>query len=93
VYLKHLVKGELTGGRLSCHLIQIKAGHAIGDHLHPDKWELHEIIEGSGTGVVNGEEIAYTPGVMSVIPEGISHKVIAGQREMYLLAKFVPALL
>jgi quercetin dioxygenase-like cupin family protein len=93
VYLKHLVKGEMTGGRLSCHLVHIKAGHAIGDHVHPDKWELHEIIEGTGAGNVNGKPFVFEPGVVAVIPEGIPHGIVADKEDVYLLAKFFPALL
>lgn len=93
VYLKHLVKSEATGGKFSCHLIKINAGREIGDHVHEGKWELHETIAGVGAGVVNGKEIRYEPGVISIIPEGTMHKVVSGTEDMYLLAKFVPPLL
>jgi len=93
VYLKHLVKGEMTGGRLSCHLIHIKAGHAIGDHIHPDKYELHEVISGTARGNVDGKSFVYEPGVVAVMPEGVRHGIEADEEDVYLLAKFFPALL
>lgn len=93
VYLKHLVTGGMTGGKLSCHLIHIKAGHAIGDHVHPDKYELHETISGRASADVNGKPFVYEPGVISVIPEGIQHRIVADREDVYLLARFFPALL
>lgn len=93
VYLKHLVKGEMTGGRLSCHLIRIRAGCAIGDHVHADKWELHEVLQGVGAGEVNGKPFVYAPGTESVIPEGVRHQIVADKEDVYLFAKFFPALL
>jgi hypothetical protein len=37
--------------------------------------------------------MAYVPGIFTVIPQGKVHKIIAGDTDMYLFAKFVPALL
>jgi quercetin dioxygenase-like cupin family protein len=93
VYLKHLVKGEMTEGRLSCHLVWIKAGHAIGDHVHEGKWELHEVLQGTGVGDVDGKPFVYEPGVVAVIPEGVQHRIVADREDVYLFAKFFPALL
>ena len=92
VSLKHLVKGEDTGGKFSCHLVKIEPNCEIGEHVHADKWELHEIIGGDGRGILGEKEIPYKAGVSVVIPEGVKHKVIAGKGGLYLLAKFVPAL-
>lgn len=93
VFLKHLVKGEDTGGKFSCHLVKVESNCEIGEHIHKDKWELHEIIDGEGKGILAEKEIPYKPGVSVVIPEGVKHKVIAGEEDLYLLAKFVPALI
>ena len=92
VFLKHLVKSEHTGGKFSCHLVKVKSGCEIGEHVHEDNWELHEVIDGNGKGVLGDKEIRYELGVSVVIPEGVKHKVIAGEEDLYLLAKFVPAL-
>jgi quercetin dioxygenase-like cupin family protein len=93
VYLKHLVKANSTDNTLSCHLVKIKAGCQIGEHFHEGKLELHEVLEGQGKAFLNGKEIEYESGVFVVIPADIKHSVIAGNEDLYLLAKFAPALL
>jgi len=93
VYLKHLVQGSSTNNTLSCHLVRIKAGCQIGDHIHEGKLELHEVLEGQGKALLDGKEIKYEPGVSVVIPADINHSVTAGNEDLYLLAKFAPALL
>jgi quercetin dioxygenase-like cupin family protein len=93
VALKHLVTGETTQGKFSCHLVKVQAGHEIGDHIHESQWELHEVLEGNGKGILLQQEMNYVPGAFAVIPQGKVHKIIAGNTDMYLFAKFVPALL
>ena len=93
VFLKHLVKGDSTNGKFSCHLIRISDGNEISDHIHEGKWELHEGIGGTGSGLLAGKEIFYELGASIVVPEGVQHKIIANQDDVYLLAKFIPALL
>lgn len=93
VALKHLVTGKDTGGRFSCHIVRVRAGCEIGDHIHAGKFELHEVISGAGTGILEGKEMRYLPGVVAVVPENLHHRLIAGAEDLYLLAKFVPALL
>ena len=44
VFLKHLVKGEDTGGKFSCHPVKVESGCEIGEHVHADKWELGEFV-------------------------------------------------
>ena len=92
VSLKHLISGQETEGRFSCHLVRVDARHEIGEHIHEDKWELHEVIYGSGKCIMLDKEIPYQPGTAALIPAGIKHRVIAEQGTLYLLAKFVPAL-
>lgn len=93
VYLKHLVRGDDTNGMLSCHLVKIQSGHSIGEHLHEGKMELHEVIEGRGECVIENKSIKYEPGVVTVIPADVVHKVKADADDLHLFAKFVPALL
>lgn len=93
VFLKHLIKGDSTRGKFSYHLVKILEGHEIGDHIHADKWEVHEVAGGSGRGVMNGVEIAYEPGVTVIVPDGVVHRVVSGKGDLYILAKFVPALI
>ncbi|BCS89391.1 cupin domain-containing protein [Pseudodesulfovibrio sediminis] len=93
VALKHLITGAETEGRFSAHLVRLDAGAEIGDHIHQDSWELHEITGGSGHCLLNGKIIPYTKGMVGVIPEKAPHTVQAGSSGLTILAKFIPALL
>lgn len=92
VALKHLVMGDQTEGKLSCHLVRIEAGCEIGDHIHESNWELHEVVGGTGTCFLGDKKVEYEAGISAVIPEGKPHRVVAGDEDLYILAKFVPAL-
>jgi quercetin dioxygenase-like cupin family protein len=93
VFLKHLIKGVDTDGRLSCHLVKINPHAVLAEHMHENQWELHEVIAGEGKFLLNSQETSYRPGCMAIIPQGTNHKVIAGKNGLFLLAKFFPALL
>lgn len=93
VYLKHLLTGEDTQGRFSSHLILVRQGCEIGLHAHEGKMELHEVLQGCGQCMLQGETIAYASGVASLIPADAPHRLLATDEDLYLLAKFVPALL
>jgi quercetin dioxygenase-like cupin family protein len=92
VYLKHLVTGNDTGNRLSCHIVKIEPNCILDTHLHDGKMEIHEVVGGSGTMYLDGKNISYTVGRICVIPANTLHKVIAGKDGLYLFAKFTPAL-
>lgn len=91
VALKHLLTGQDTDGKFSCHVVRIEAGCKIGSHLHEGKWELHEVLSGQGFCRTGSKTIAYHPGVVAAIPADEVHEVQA-EAELYLLAKFVPPL-
>ena len=93
VALKHLVTGKATNGQLSCHLVKVAAGSQISTHVHPDRLELHEVVSGIGTGTLGEQAIPYVVGTSVVIPANVPHNVVAGQDDVYLLAKFTPALM
>lgn len=93
VYLKHLIKGENTNGQLSCHLVRIDPGCVLKEHIHAGQWELHEVISGAGHCQLDGKEVSYHLGQMTVIPQGIRHEVVAGENGLVLMAKFFPSLL
>lgn len=92
VELKHIVTAEETGGQFSFHLVRIAPGKAIGTHTHPTQLETHEVIAGTGVCVSGGGELAYAPGVVSILPKGLTHGVRAGDQGLCLFAKFIPAL-
>jgi len=94
VALKHLVTGADTGGALSAHLVRVEAGCCLQEHVHADKLELHEVVQGAGTCVLAEKTVPYAPGACGLIPAGTLHSVRADAGEdLYLLAKFAPALL
>ena len=93
VSLKHLVTAKNSAGKFSSHLVRVKRGCEIGEHIHEGKWELHEVFDGQGICLINGEKIDYVKGVAAVIPADIPHVVQATESDLYIMAKFVPALL
>ena len=93
VYLKHLVTGEETGGRISSHLVKVDPFCVLDTHTHPEQVEIHEVIQGDGECQIAGRKIRYVPGSVEAIPQGTPHRVTAGENGLYILAKFAPALL
>lgn len=94
VALRHLVRGAETGGALSAHLVRIEAGFCLEAHTHEASLELHEVLRGSGLCSLGGRDVDYAPGACGLIPAGTEHSVRAHDGEdLYLLAKFAPALL
>ena len=93
VFLKHLLLGESSQGKFSAHLVRVAAGCEIGEHTHPGKWEIHEVLRGQGECVMPEKSIPYQAGVCALIPEDHLHRVVAREEDLFLLAKFVPALL
>jgi quercetin dioxygenase-like cupin family protein len=81
-----------TGGAFSQHQVRVDPGCAIGDHTHPDHWESHLVLGGTGTVEIAGRRAAYAPGSLGVMPKGVVHRVGAGSEILYILATFVPAL-
>jgi len=93
VFLKHIIKGESTGNRLSCHLVKIDPGCEIGIHIHAGITELHEIMGGSGHCMIGQTRVDYRKGMVGFIPADREHLVKANDEGLFLLAKFFPALL
>lgn len=78
--LKHLLKGEDTGGLFSSHLVRVDPGHDIGEHLHEGRYELHEIVGGAGVCHTRGEELRYVPGVSALMHPDVLHRITAGDQ-------------
>ena len=92
VELKHIITARDTDGKFSYHLVRIAPDCSIGNHIHETQLETHEVIAGTGTCVNDGTELAYAPGVVSILPKGVPHAVKAGAGGLSLFAKFIPAL-
>lgn len=93
VYLKHLIIGENTENKISCHIVKIEPNCQLDTHKHPEQIEIHQVLKGKGTFYIGDKEIEYTTGTMSVIPANTPHKVLAGKEGLYILATFNPTLL
>jgi mannose-6-phosphate isomerase-like protein (cupin superfamily) len=93
VYLKHLIKGADTDGKFSCHMVKLDPYAVLDKHVHINEWELHEVIEGEGQFLLIEKQTPYYSGCIGIIPKGTNHKIVAGERGLILLAKFLPALL
>ena len=93
VSLKHLVKGEMTNNQISCHLVKVEPFCTLETHIHENNLEIHEVIYGGGVCEIAENKVDYTVGSIGVIPASTTHKVVAGENGIYILAKFTPALL
>ena len=92
VFLKHLLTGKETGGAFSTHFVHIRKGCAIERHIHKGKWELHEVVDGQGECVIVEKTVQYQAGIMALIPPDMEH-IVKAKTDLYILAKFIPALL
>jgi len=92
VFLKDLVMSADTSGAFSCHLVKINRGSSVGEHSHKKEWEFNEVLAGSGTIVLGDKEHPCKAGISIINPPGVPHVVSAPKEDLYLLAKFVPAL-
>lgn len=92
VELKHILTGKHTEGQFSFHLVRIAENMKIGLHIHESQIETHEVIAGDGICFHDGKELTYEEGVITLFPKGIQHEVVAGNKGLFLFAKFFPAL-
>lgn len=92
VELKHIITADDTNGAFSYHLVRIAPNKKIGNHVHAEQLETHEVIGGSGICVNEGIKLAYSIGKISIMRKGMPHEVIAGNDGLLLFAKFIPAL-
>jgi quercetin dioxygenase-like cupin family protein len=93
VALKHLITSVDTNNEISYHLVRVEPGCEIGLHTHESSMEIHEVISGNGSILLEDREYEYISGNITIIPKNKIHKVTAGKDGLYLLAKFIPALL
>lgn len=92
VQLKHIVTADQTNGEFSYHLVRIAPNKKIGNHVHEKPLETHEVIDGFGVCINEGVKLEYKPGIISIMKMGTPHEVTAGDKGLYLFAKFIPAL-
>ena len=92
VHLKDILVSAQTEGKISCHLVKIEPNCKIDLHTHPDHVEIHEVIQGEGNCLLNTETQEYNSGTVAFIPKNLEHEVVAGDKGLYLFAKFIPAM-
>lgn len=92
VFLKDFITAADTKGAFSCHVVKIMKGFQVGEHSHNTEWEFNESLSGRGSLILNGKEYRCEPGFSFATPPGVTHIVSAPDEDLYLLAKFIPAL-
>jgi quercetin dioxygenase-like cupin family protein len=64
---------EEMAGVLMASRISLEQGASVGEHPHPETEELYLILEGSGTGFLDGESFDVGPGDAWVCKAGHTH--------------------
>jgi quercetin dioxygenase-like cupin family protein len=68
----YLTPGEMEGV-LMASAVTLEPGATIGEHTHPDTEELYVILEGTGTGLLDGESFPVGPGDAFLLKAGHTH--------------------
>ncbi len=71
-----LLKLGDMAGVLSLGRITLEPGATIGEHAHPNTEDLYLIVEGRGTGLLDGERFPVGPGDLFLVKAGGSHGLI-----------------
>lgn len=72
--------GVLAAGRTV-----LEPGSSIGEHPHPNTDELYLIMEGHGTGILDGERFPVGPGDLFILKAGHSHGLVNDSGERLVL--------
>ncbi len=70
-----LQRGEMAGV-LSMGRTTLEPGSTIGVHAHPNTEDLYVILEGRGTGILDGEHFPVSTGDLFLVKAGGSHGLI-----------------
>ena len=70
-----LSNGEMSGV-LSLGRTTLEPGASIGDHAHPNTEDLYLILEGHGTGILDGERFPVSVGDLFLVKAGGNHGLI-----------------
>jgi quercetin dioxygenase-like cupin family protein len=77
------------GENMLLSLVDLPAGSVVPMHSHPHE-QAGVLLEGEVTFTVGGETRALKPGDMWMIPGGVEHSVVAGDRPAKALDIFSP---
>lgn len=72
VGMDYLKPGEMAGISAMGRTV-LAPGSTIGEHAHPDSEELYLILEGRGTGILNGTRFPLQTGDAFLLKAGGSH--------------------
>lgn len=67
--------GEMPGVA-SAGRTELQPGASIGEHEHIDNADLYLILEGHGTGILDGQRFPVGPGDMFICQAGHSHGLV-----------------
>lgn len=73
--VEFLKAGDMAG-IVSLGRTTLEPGASIGEHAHPNTEDLYLILEGRGTGVLDGERFPVGPGDLFLVKAGGSHGLI-----------------
>jgi mannose-6-phosphate isomerase-like protein (cupin superfamily) len=71
----YLAMGDMDGV-LGAGRTTLEPGSSVGEHAHPNTEELYLILEGHGTGILDGERFPVGPGDLFVLKAGHSHGLV-----------------
>lgn len=70
----YLRMGDMDGV-VGCGRTELQPGSSVGEHAHPNTEELYLIVEGRGTGVLDGRRFPVEAGDAFVVKAGHSHGI------------------
>jgi quercetin dioxygenase-like cupin family protein len=71
----YLANGEMDGV-VTAGRVVLEPGAGIGEHPHPNHDELYLVVEGHGTGILDGEQFPIAAGDMYLLKAGQSHGMV-----------------
>ncbi len=80
-----LFDGEAFFGRLLC----LSRGQVVPVHRHEHTDECFDVVDGSGTLLVDGRELAGEPGAILYVPAGVEHGLRADGTAQWVLRETV----
>ncbi len=81
----NLFDGEAFFGRLLC----FSKGQIVRYHRHEHTDELFDVIEGEGTFLIDGGEMAGGPGTILYVPAGVEHGMRADGTDQWVVRETV----
>jgi quercetin dioxygenase-like cupin family protein len=81
----NLYDGDAFFGRLIC----FSRGQSVPVHTHDHKDECFDVVEGQGTLLIGGSEIAGVPGTSVYVPAGTAHGLRSDGTDYWIVRETV----